>query len=144
MDFCFWSLRSCLSPRRVLISSWISFMSCCFLSMPLIVSSYANFFIFCERARTSSMLTSASMSAFWISLTIPSMSFLSMKIAFDIFFIPDLRAEPSLSSTIVLGEECGLLNFGVRDRVGLVVCFYRRVRGLCILVRCRGIGLVFL
>jgi len=49
-------------------------------------------------------LTSASIRDFWMSFTIPSMSFLSMKIAFEIFLIPPFRAEPSLSSTIVLGE----------------------------------------
>ena len=38
-----------------------------------------------------------------MSLMIPSISFLSRKIAFEIFLIPDFRAEPSLSSTM-LGE----------------------------------------
>ena len=71
--------------------------------------------IFWESCRTSSMLTSASIRAFWISLTIPSMSFLSTNIAFDILFIPPFRAEPSLSSTIVLEGLGGLLSFGVRD-----------------------------
>jgi hypothetical protein len=40
------------------------------------------------------------------------MSFLSTNIAFDIFLTPLFRAEPSLSSTMFLGEESGLLNFG--------------------------------
>ena len=79
----------------------MSLMSCSFLSMPFMVSSEASFLIFWESANTNSMFTSASISAFWMSFMIPSMSFLSTKIAFVIFFTPDFRAEPSLSSTIV-------------------------------------------
>ena len=58
------------------------------------------------------MFTSASIRDFWMSLMIPSISFLSRKIALDIFFIPDFRVEPSLSSTIKKRGFGGLLNFG--------------------------------
>jgi len=58
------------------------------------------------------MLTSASIRDFWMSFITASTSFLSRNIAFDIFFIPPFRAEPILSSTIEIGEEGGLLNFG--------------------------------
>jgi len=91
---------SFLFPRSEAISSWISLTSCSFFSMPLMFSSYANFLIFCESANTSSTFTSASISARWMSFMIASTSFLSTKIALDIFLIPLFRAEPSLSSTI--------------------------------------------
>ncbi len=59
--------------------------------------------IFWVRAKTSSMLTSASIRDFWMSFMIASMSFLSTNIAFDIFLIPDFRVEPSFSSTMEIG-----------------------------------------
>jgi len=46
------------------------------------------------------MLTSASIRAFWMSLTIVSISFLSMNIAFDIFLTPLTNTDPSFSSTM--------------------------------------------
>ena len=58
------------------------------------------------------MLTSASIRDFWISFITASTSFLSRKIAFDIFFIPPFRAEPILSSTMFLEEGVELISFG--------------------------------